>query len=117
MTPTTILLRFFCCHFGCGSPPLVRISTTSDPESEDVAKNSTTTTIASTEASTDRNCGTGSPSISTKIEVSASAVASGCAGSASSDTRALSPKIVSQTMDAPPGANRAPATNWRMVRP
>src|ERR671911_123932 len=47
--PSRIAQKSRDCHSGSGSPPLVSISTTKDPESEDVAKNSTTTTIATTE--------------------------------------------------------------------
>ena len=84
------------------------MSTTSEPESDEVAKNSTTTMIASTEASTARICGTGRPSISTKIAVSASAVAKGWS--------ALLARTCSKAL-SPTGANRTPPMNERIVRP
>ena len=51
-TPSVTAQKRRCCQIGFGSPPLVSMSITREPESEEVAKKSTTTMIPSTEART-----------------------------------------------------------------
>src|SRR5699024_109523 len=116
-TPSNMAQNRRCCQRGFGSPPLVRISTTSDPESDEVAKNRTTTITATMAERVTIILPTGSCSNNTNSAVSSEASAKALLGSSKRVRSADSPKIPSHTIDAPTGANKAPVMNCRIVRP
>src|SRR5699024_12029288 len=115
ITPSNSAENGRCCQRGFGSPPCVIISTTSEPESDEVAKKSTTTITATIAESVTTILATGNCSNKTNSAVSSDASANGFFGSSSNVRSADSPKMPSHTIDAPTGANSAPVMNCRMV--
>src|SRR5690606_5149105 len=100
---------------GSGSPPAVRMLTTSEPESAEVTKKIAITTIAVIVMSMLR----GSCSKSTKITVAISACTASTrpASPASSKLIAVLPNTTIQKNVVSDGASSTPAMNSRIVRP
>src|SRR5690606_4245501 len=105
------------CHTGESSwPPLVSMSTTSEPESDEVTKKVITSKVATSDITADS--GRCSKNWNSATAVSA-ATASASAEMPCIMTMwmAVSPNTVIQMKVKPTGTNSTPTTNSRMVRP
>ena len=97
---------------GFGCPPEASMSTTSEPESEEVTKKTATRTMPSTDSSwVAGNC-------SKMRNIDSSAVTSPRSPAPNHwRNRPLPPQIENQIMPTRVGTSSTPATNWRTVRP
>ena len=115
ITPLTRPRRFFAI-WRSSLPPEVMISITRDPESDEVTKKVTISTIASSDASDVR----GRCSRKTNRAVGSSVVTAEVISpprSLSSISSAELPKILNQKNVNPAGISNTPSTNSRIVRP
>src|SRR5690606_19870468 len=105
------------CQVGESSaPPEVSMSTTSEPESDEVTKKVTTSTVATSEE-TDASGSSSRKRNSATDSSAATASASPVMPCTITMWMAVSPNTVIHRNVKPSGTSSTPTMNWRMVRP